>query len=286
MKRLSLLLLLVPAFIMVSCGEKGYPGYEKNDNGLYYKFHVKNEGATPQPRDLIELQLACTINDTMPIVPVVKDILLFIEPMFKGDIFEGLAMMHKGDSASFIVRTDSTFMTFFNLPMMPPDFSADDVMRFDIKVLDFYNMDVFVDNRINDMKLAYPEETLQAENALKTYLRNKGIDAEPQPSGFYYVSSSEGDGNAPKLGDMVKVHYEGRLLDGTVFDSSYERGEPIEFPLGDGMVIPGWDKGIQLMTKGEKGTLYIPFYLAYGPTGSGPIPAFSTLEFDVELVDF
>ena len=195
-------------------------------------------------------------------------------------------MMHKGDSASFIVRIDSTFHTFFNLPQMPPQFKTDDVMRFDVKVLDFYSIEVFTNNRINMIKESYPEETAQADNDLKTYLKNKGIDTEPQPAGFYYVSSSMGDGNSPKPGDTVKVHYVLRLTDGKQLESSYEVGEPIEFVLGEGRVIPGWDKGIQLMSKGEKGTLYIPFYLAYGPTGSGPIPAFSTLEFDVELVDF
>lgn len=285
MKRLSLLLLGI-TFLFASCSEKGYDGYTKNDNGLFYKFYVQNEGATPQQRDLIELQFACTVNDTTVIIPNTVDILPCIEPLFAGDIFEGLAMMHKGDSASFIVRIDSTFHTFFNLPQMPPQFKTDDVMRFDVKVLDFYSIEVFTNNRINMIKESYPEETAQADNDLKTYLKNKGINAEPQPAGFYYVSSSMGDGNSPKPGDTVKVHYVLRLTDGKQLESSYEVGEPIEFVLGEGRVIPGWDKGIQLMSKGEKGTLYIPFYLAYGPTGSGPIPAFSTLEFDVELVDF
>ena len=85
---------------------------------------------------------------------------------------------------------------------------------------------------------------------------------------------------------MVSVHYTGTLLDGTVFDSSIERNEPIQFILGVGQVIQGWDEGIQLMSKGEKGVLYIPYYLAYGDTGAGIIPPFATLKFEVELIDF
>ena len=85
---------------------------------------------------------------------------------------------------------------------------------------------------------------------------------------------------------MVQVHYTGRLLDGKVFDSSVERGEPISIPIGMGRVIPGWDEGIQMMSKGEKGVLYIPYYLAYGERDMGDIPPFSNLVFDVELVDF
>ena len=95
-----------------------------------------------------------------------------------------------------------------------------------------------------------------------------------------------GKGNMPKKGDRVKVHYTGYLLDGTKFDSSLDRGQPFEFTLGMGQVIQGWDKGIAIMRKGEKGTLIIPSELGYGERGSGRIPPFSTLIFDVELIDF
>ncbi|MBR4155651.1 MAG: FKBP-type peptidyl-prolyl cis-trans isomerase [Bacteroidales bacterium] len=85
---------------------------------------------------------------------------------------------------------------------------------------------------------------------------------------------------------MIKVHYTGKLLDGTVFDSSVTRNEPFQFVLGIGQVIPGWDEGLQLMSKGEKAVLYIPYYLAYGDRGAGAIPPFATLIFEVELIDF
>ena len=99
--------------------------------------------------------------------------------------------------------------------------------------------------------------------------------------------TKDGNGEMPVKENMVKVHYTGKLLDGTVFDSSIERGEPIEFPLGVGYVIPGWDEGIALMSKGEKGVLYIPWYLGYGDRGAGGlIQPYSNLVFEVELVDF
>lgn len=85
-----------------------------------------------------------------------------------------------------------------------------------------------------------------------------------------------------KPSDKVKVHYHGTLIDGTVFDSSVDRGEPIEFGLSQ--VIPGWTEGLQLMVEGEKSRLFIPSNLAYGNRNSGPIPAGSTLIFDVELI--
>lgn len=102
-------------------------------------------------------------------------------------------------------------------------------------------------------------------------------------SGLQYLVTKEGTGKSPAANSIVKVHYTGKLVDGTVFDSSVERGEPIEFPLNQ--VIAGWTEGLQLMKEGGKATLYIPSQLGYGEQGvPGTIPANSTLIFDVELI--
>ncbi|MDR1177673.1 MAG: FKBP-type peptidyl-prolyl cis-trans isomerase [Spirochaetaceae bacterium] len=102
-------------------------------------------------------------------------------------------------------------------------------------------------------------------------------------SGLQYEVVTEGSGVKPGAEDTVSVNYEGTLVDGTVFDSSYTRGEPAEFPLN--MVIPGWSEGLMLMSVGSTYRLYIPSDLAYGPQGSpGAIPPYATLIFDVELL--
>lgn len=104
-------------------------------------------------------------------------------------------------------------------------------------------------------------------------------------SGLQYVVIEEGTGETPNPGDLVKVHYIGTLEDGTKFDSSVDRGEPIQFVLGRGQVIPGWDEGIGLMKVGGRARLIIPPDLAYGEQGAGGvIPPNATLNFDVELV--
>ena len=101
-------------------------------------------------------------------------------------------------------------------------------------------------------------------------------------SGLQYMVLKEGTGAKPAADDTVTVHYTGKLLDGTVFDSSVERNEPATFPLN--AVIPGWTEGLQLMSEGSKYRLFIPSELAYGSKGAGDILPNSTLIFDVELI--
>lgn len=112
----------------------------------------------------------------------------------------------------------------------------------------------------------------------------KQVDVQTTPSGLQYKVLEEGYGTKPKAHETVKVHYKGTLIDGTEFDSSYKRGEPISFPLN--RVIAGWTEGLQLMQTGAKYELYIPYELAYGERGAGPvIPPFAALIFQVELLE-
>ncbi len=104
------------------------------------------------------------------------------------------------------------------------------------------------------------------------------------PSGLQYQVIKEGNGKKPKATDKVKCHYEGMLVDGTLFDSSIQRGEPATFPLNQ--VIAGWTEGLQLMHEGAKYRFFIPYQLGYGERGAGAsIPPFSALVFDVELLE-
>ena len=103
-------------------------------------------------------------------------------------------------------------------------------------------------------------------------------------SGLTYIVTKQGDGAQAEAGQTVAVHYTGVLSSGAIFDSSIERGEPIQFPLGQGNVIKGWDEGIAMMQVGGQAVLIIPPELGYGAGGVGPIPPNATLIFVVELV--
>lgn len=125
-------------------------------------------------------------------------------------------------------------------------------------------------------------------NKIKDQIKEKWSDAKVTESGMYFVITEEGEGDKPKAGDSISAHYSGRLFaNDKKFDSSYDRGEPIQFEVGVGRVIPGWDEALVDMKRGEKRTLIIPPNLAYGEQGAGGvIPPNAWLIFDVELVDF
>lgn len=128
----------------------------------------------------------------------------------------------------------------------------------------------------------YDDVKKEGEDFLKENAGKEGVVT--LPSGLQYKIITEGTGAKPGLTDKVKVHYHGTLIDGTVFDSSVDRGEPISFPVNG--VIAGWTEALQLMPVGSKWKLFIPYNLAYGEKGAGQkIGPFSTLVFEVELLD-
>ena len=137
------------------------------------------------------------------------------------------------------------------------------------------------------------EEQKKKEEALKVekvkfneYVKKTFPKAKISPSGLAYIIEKTGTGENAKAGNNVSVHYIGELDNGKQFDSSYERSQPIEFVLGQGRVIPGWEEGIALLNKGAKVKLIIPYWLAYGESGRPPvIPEKATLIFNTELIE-
>ena len=141
----------------------------------------------------------------------------------------------------------------------------------------------FVARRVFRQQQASAENRRKAVDFFATNAKAEGVQVTPSGLQYQVLSESENVGTEhPHLSDTVKVHYHGTLLDGTVFDSSVDRGEPISFALNQ--VIRGWTEGLQLMVVGQKMRLFIPSDLAYGNRATGTIPASSALIFDVELL--
>jgi FKBP-type peptidyl-prolyl cis-trans isomerase len=154
------------------------------------------------------------------------------------------------------------------------------IVRIGKDALDWNANDHF--NNFKSKKERELEDLISKEQELISKI-SKGFNETK--SGLKYKILNKGDGDKPSSGDLVKVHYKGQLLDQTVFDSSYKRDQPIEFKVGIGQVIPGWDEGILLLNKGDKARFVIPSQLAYGESGAGGvIPPNATLIFDVELI--
>lgn len=172
---------------------------------------------------------------------------------------EGLLQLHKGEKAKLIIPYHLAYGEAGHPPIIQP--KSD--LIFDIEVLDV------------------------VANVVPPKYDVTGKELKTTPSGlkYYEISKAAGTPRAA-AGNLVKVHYSGYLADGSMFDSSVERGTPIEFKLGTGQVIAGWDEGISLMNVGDKFRLLIPYHLAYGEIGRPPtIPAKAELTFDVELVE-
>jgi FKBP-type peptidyl-prolyl cis-trans isomerase FklB len=140
----------------------------------------------------------------------------------------------------------------------------------------------FIQMEIQNMMEAKAEK--EKDEGVKFLEENKMKDGvQSTPSGLQYKVIQEGTGAKPAATDVVKVHYHGTLINGEVFDSSVDRGEPVSFPLNQ--VIQGWTEGLQLMSKGSKYMFYIPENLGYGSRSMGNIKPYSTLIFEVELLD-
>lgn len=165
-----------------------------------------------------------------------------------------------------------------------------DVMAGGKTQLDAYEAQVIVQEFFQKQEEKQRASAAERHKALKQqgeqYLAENGKKdgVVTLPSGLQYQVLQEGNGRKPKATDQVKCHYEGMLVDGTLFDSSIQRGEPATFPLNG--VIAGWTEGLQLMQEGAKYRFFIPYHLGYGERGAGAsIPPFAALVFDVELIE-
>jgi len=291
--KISLLSFVIIA--LASCSK--HPGYKKTDAGLYYKIITKNENAPkPEIGDIISIGMEYKTSTDSVLFNSYTDprtmgqpLRLPLEkPIYNGDFSEGIAMMHIGDSASFITSADSFFFKYAQLPQLPSFIQAGSDLTFTIKLISIMKKADFEKQQqelmAQQMKMIEQFKNEEPDK-IKKYIDSTKIKVKPTTTGLYYIELKKGTGPKVDKGDTVAVHYTGTLLDGTTFDSSVGR-DPIKFPIGTGYVIPGWEEGIGMMKKGGKAKLLIPSSLGYADKGAGQvIPPYTPLLFEVELID-
>lgn len=275
-----LITLLIP--VLSSC--ENNEEFKTTSSGLKYKIHRETGSPKAKVGHLLDLDLLCTdekdsvVFDSRKVGTTVK--LNLSEPTFVGGMEEGFAMLGEGDSATFVIPADS-FFEKTSLEPVPASIRKGSMLRFDVRVAKIQTRDQYEQNLKSDNERRKKSE----ETDFKKYITDNAITIAPTRTGLYFISKKEGNGKKAAPGSKVSVHYTGTFLDGKKFDSSHERGEPLEFPLGAGRVIPGWEEGISMMREGGRATLIIPSHLAYGDRGYGSlIPAYTPLVFDVELI--
>jgi FKBP-type peptidyl-prolyl cis-trans isomerase FkpA len=285
-------ILTVAAMATIVVGAASCSGnktFKKTKDGVEYLIVKDEKGENAKIGDIIEYNMLVKIgdsvmydsrkmNDNKPVQMALQDNPSANKSM---DPTEVIKMMSAGDSAVVRVGLDSMARKIYTFA------KATDKLEFQFSMVSIKSKEKFE----AEMKEKSAAQAGIDDKLITEYLAKNNITAQKTASGLYYVISQPGTGANATAGQTVKVMYTGKLLDGKVFDSNidpqFQHPEPLEFPLGKGNVIPGWDEGIALLNKGAKATLFVPSPLAYGAQGNqGMIAPNSILIFDVELIDF
>ncbi len=275
--------------LLQSCG-----GYKTSDSGLQYQIFVDSAGTNVEMGGLAFVDMryvnekdtftSAKMNMGQPIPIRLPD-----SSTFKASLEEGLSMLSKGDSASFIISTDSLYKNIFHEPL-PKEIKPGGNTTFFLRVINVLSKDSVksIENkRKEQMMAAQIQRQIQMQTdtvSILDYCKKNKIKPKRTPDGVYYTIKKSTEGITLQPGDTAKTIYTGKLLDGSVFDSNVGK-EPFPVVVGMGQVIRGWDSGLMALKKGEKATLLIPSMLGYGERGAGAaIPANAVLVFDVEIL--
>lgn len=280
---------------VVSCGSQN-SGFQQTDEGLSYKFYeIHPEAATPAVSDYLKLRMDYFLHDSLIYSSADHEEyprIQFQTPRFKGDIITGLGMMHLGDSASFLVRADSTLRSMFDKDPAEFGVTPNDQMRFEIRMLQIQSEKEFQQELDSMVSIRRQQE--EAMNALKihaqeefnNYLKINNIKETAAYNRVFIIPMKLGDGPKASPGMIAHIKYEAYLLDGTYIGSSDSLGlQYYEVPIGQGKVLEGLDEGLVRMSKGEKAKIVVPYALAYGENGTETIPPCTNLLFVVEMLD-
>ncbi len=269
-------LLAITTLALVSCNKNG--GFKDTKFGFQYKLHTSNSGAKPQAGDVVEFHQYVRKGDSLlqSTRQMGQAIKISFPEASKGDKFlEAIKLLSAGDSMTVKLLVDS-------LGQVRPPFKSGEYIFFDFKMVKI-TPKAAAEKEKAAMQVAAAGVQSQLDATIADYKSGK-LKPQTTATGLKYQILSAGTGAAPKAGGNVTVHYIGKLLDGTEFDSSYSHGDSFSFAVGQQQVIPGWDEGLMLMKEGDKAVFFIPAKLGYGEQAAGKIPANSELAFYIELI--
>ena len=293
MKRKLILYILIAGVMFSSCWRKSqYKGYTLTESGLYYKLQAIGDGKNkPQRGDFLQLIITyktdkdSVFSDTYSNNETGKVILPFQHSSFTGSFEEGLVNMNAGDSVSFIVSADSLFSKFFkdDLPLFLPEGS---MVKMDVKLYRILSPKEYTEE-LESYRQTIEDRDIEEQRKLETFLDTCKTEFYPLNNGMFYVPIKQGAGDMAESGNAIKINYKGYFLNGKQFESTYDRGQPLEYVVGtQGQLIAGLENAISLMNEGAKAKFIIPSRLAFGETGSstGIIPAYTTVIYEVEIM--
>ena len=214
---------------------------------------------------------------------------------YAGPFYEIIAACKVGDSIQFQLTAEDLYIKTLMLDEIPPELNLNESSLIDFKVrisdqLTEKEFTAYLEEKterdIEKSKQQNEARKLAQDNTIKEYLKSNDLSKMKRTStGLWYEITEEGNGNIPVENDLITIHYKGTLLDGTVFDSSYKNGEPVQFAFGVRDVLQGWDEGFGLLKLGSKATFILPSHLANGSYSDGPIKPYSILKYEVELLE-
>ncbi|MCR5444136.1 MAG: FKBP-type peptidyl-prolyl cis-trans isomerase [Bacteroidales bacterium] len=289
-------MMVAGTMLLAACGSGDMKGYKQTDEGLYYRFeHQCKDSVQVQEGDVLVGEMTIRLDSTVLRSNVGQtERLMPAIPMYDGVLHEGILMMHKGDRAIFAIEADS-MAKFMQPDQMPRMYEQGKGMKFyyEINLQDIVTREEFAEEQAN-----YQREMEKARDRepelIANYVKEHNIKAQPNAKGLYVIVNKKGKGQPVAVGREVTISYTGRLIDGTIFDSSNEDDckaagmqchEPLQYVVGQMGLIPGWDEGVMGQPEGSNLQLIIPSAMGYGPQGyAQAIPPYSPLVFDIEIV--
>jgi FKBP-type peptidyl-prolyl cis-trans isomerase FkpA len=260
---------VVATLMITSCSK--YPGFKKSESGIFYKYYVESEDTSKVTEGSI-----LTMNIKYRLRIADKDSVLFnsatmpkafeisqAKSEFKGDIYEAFAMLHKGDSVTFIINAKDFFIKTAKYPQLPAGIDSTTVIYFDVKLLNCETMEARQKAEMAKAEKFKKEEPVK----LQAYLTKNKVTATPSATGVYVIAQNPGSGRAIVKGDFVKINLTVTSIEGKKIFSTLDQNRPITFEYGKPFDTKGFDEAIATMKKGTKATVVVPSSMGFGEQG-------------------